>query len=65
MPELPDVILYVEALDRLLTEQTIRDVRVRSPFVMRTFDPPITNAIIAQLAKRTDASCRTVRLLAC
>lgn len=41
MPELPDVILYVEALDRLLSGQTISGVRVRSPFVMRTFDPPI------------------------
>ena len=41
MPELPDVMLYVESLDRLLGDQTIRGVRVRSPFVMRTFDPPI------------------------
>lgn len=41
MPELPDVVLYVESLDRLLTGQSIRKVRVRSPFVLRTFDPPI------------------------
>ena len=41
MPELPDVVLYVESLDRLLTGQTIRKVRVRSPFVLRTFTPPI------------------------
>jgi formamidopyrimidine-DNA glycosylase len=38
MPELPDVVLYVESLDRLLGGETIQDVRVRSPFVMRTFD---------------------------
>jgi len=41
MPELPDVVLYVESLDRLLAGQTIRDVRVRSPFVLRTFSPMI------------------------
>ena len=45
MPELPDVIIYVESLDRLLTGNTIRDVRVRSPFVLRTFDPMIEEAI--------------------
>ena len=41
MPELPDVVTYVEALDRLLTGQCIESVRVRSPFVLQTFDPPI------------------------
>lgn len=41
MPELPDVITYVEALDRLLTGEVIESVRVRSPFVLQTFDPPI------------------------
>ena len=40
MPELPDVVLYVESLERLLTGRTVLDVRVRSPFVLRTFDPP-------------------------
>ncbi|MEL6104978.1 MAG: DNA-formamidopyrimidine glycosylase family protein [Planctomycetota bacterium] len=41
MPELPDVITYVEALDRLLAGQVIETVRIRSPFVLQTFDPPI------------------------
>lgn len=45
MPELPDVVLYVESLDRLLTGQTIREVRVRSPFVLRTFDPMIDEIV--------------------
>lgn len=45
MPELPDVVLYVESLDRLLTGETIRNVRVRSPFVLRTFDPMIETII--------------------
>lgn len=41
MPELPDVVLYVESLERLLAGQTVRNVRVRSPFVLRTFQPMI------------------------
>lgn len=45
MPELPDVVLYVESLDRLLAGQTINNVRVRSPFVLRTFDPMIEEVI--------------------
>lgn len=39
MPELPDVAAYVGALDRLLTGLEVRGVRVRSPFVVRTFEP--------------------------
>ena len=50
MPELPDVILYVESLDRLLTGETMRRVRVRSPFVMRTFDPPVEEIIDRRVA---------------
>ncbi|MGI9471373.1 MAG: Fpg/Nei family DNA glycosylase [Rubripirellula sp.] len=45
MPELPDVVLYVESLERLLQGATLRDVRVRSPFVLRTFSPMIESAI--------------------
>ncbi len=45
MPELPDVTLYVESLERLLGGQVVRDVRVRSPFVLRTFDPPIESVV--------------------
>ncbi|MEO1525856.1 MAG: DNA-formamidopyrimidine glycosylase family protein [Planctomycetota bacterium] len=41
MPELPDVITYVESLQRLLAGQTVESIRVRSPFVLQTFDPPI------------------------
>lgn len=39
MPELPDVAAYVHSLDRLLAGREVRGVRVRSPFVVRTFEP--------------------------
>lgn len=45
MPELPDVVLYVESLERLLAGETIRSILVRSPFVLRTFDPMIDEIV--------------------
>lgn len=42
MPELPDVVVYVERLEAYLTGRTLATVRVASPFVVRTFDPPIS-----------------------
>jgi len=40
MPELPDIVVYLEALDARVTGETINDVRVGSPAVLRTYDPP-------------------------
>jgi formamidopyrimidine-DNA glycosylase len=44
MPELPDVAVYVEALQRRLAGRPIRRVRLLSPFVLRTAVPPISSA---------------------
>ena len=41
MPELPDVTVYVERLQALAGGQRLERVRVLSPFVVRTFDPPL------------------------
>ena len=41
MPELPDVTAYVEALERRVRGRAVRKVRLRSPFLVRTADPPI------------------------
>jgi formamidopyrimidine-DNA glycosylase len=41
MPELPDVVVYLERIEALLGGRKILGVRVASPFVVRTFDPPI------------------------
>ena len=41
MPELPDVTVYVECLERKLIGETLTEVRMSSPFLLRTFDPPI------------------------
>src|ERR1051325_11300323 len=44
MPELPDIVAYIEALDRRITGSTVEAVRVRGPFVVRSVDPPISSA---------------------
>jgi formamidopyrimidine-DNA glycosylase len=41
VPELPDVTLYVEALARRFAGRPLVRVRLASPFVLRTVDPPL------------------------
>jgi formamidopyrimidine-DNA glycosylase len=41
MPELPDISAYLCALDTRIVGQTLESVRVASPFVLRTAEPPI------------------------
>jgi formamidopyrimidine-DNA glycosylase len=41
MPELPDVTVYIEALTERVVNQPIQKIRIGSPFVLRSFDPPI------------------------
>ena len=44
MPELPDVTVYVEALERRFAGEVLRAVRVASPFLVRSVDPPLRDA---------------------
>ena len=44
MPELPDVTVYVEALERRLIGQRLTEIRLSSPFVLRTVAPPLAEA---------------------
>ena len=39
MPELPDVTVYVEALQKRLVGQSLTKMRLASPFVLRTVEP--------------------------
>jgi len=41
MPELPDITVYLEALERRIIGQQLAGVRINSPFVLRTFEPPL------------------------
>ena len=42
MPELPDVLLYIESLSSRILNQTLERVRLASPFVVRSVAPPIS-----------------------
>jgi formamidopyrimidine-DNA glycosylase len=44
MPELPDVTIYVERLQAHLVGQQLERIRLASPFVLRSVDPPIKMA---------------------
>jgi len=44
MPELPDVVVYLEALERRIVGQPLERVRIVSPFVLRSVDPPVAEA---------------------
>jgi formamidopyrimidine-DNA glycosylase len=44
MPELPDVNAYVEAIAARVRGQPLLGIRVASPFVVRSFDPPLSAA---------------------
>ena len=58
MPELPDIVVYIERLTPLILGQPVLQIHLGSPFVLRTVDPPIgaiqgrTIAGIRRLGKR-------------
>src|SRR6184192_600824 len=43
MPELPDVLLYIESLRPRIVNQQLERVRLASPFVLRSVTPPISS----------------------
>ena len=44
MPELPDITVYLEAIEQRILGEQLQAVRVNSPFLVRSFDPPIEAA---------------------
>ena len=44
MPELPDIIVYLEALERFAVGRRLERIRLASPFVLRTADPLLGDA---------------------
>ena len=41
MPELPDITIYIEQLERRIVGQALETLEIAKPFVLRTFDPPV------------------------
>ncbi len=45
MPELPDVTVYIEALDARIRGAALTGFRLANPFVLRSVDPPVSAVI--------------------
>ena len=45
MPELPDITVYVEQLERRIVGRTLEKLEIAKPFVLRTFDPPVAEVV--------------------
>jgi formamidopyrimidine-DNA glycosylase len=43
MPELPDITVYVEALEKRILGERLERVRIVSPFLLRTVEPPVAS----------------------
>ncbi len=44
MPELPEIVAYLEAIDSRVTDATLEEVRIASFSLLKTYDPPIDRA---------------------
>jgi formamidopyrimidine-DNA glycosylase len=44
MPELPDITVYIEALEARIVGQPLERIRIAKPFLLRSVDPPISSA---------------------
>jgi len=44
MPELPDITAYIRALEKRIVGQPLERVRMGSPFLLRTVEPPLASA---------------------
>ena len=42
MPELPDITVYIEHLQSRIVGQPLEKIAIAKPFVLRSFDPPVS-----------------------
>src|SRR5271169_1814261 len=54
MPELPDIAAYITALEPRIVGQPLKQIRLASPFLLRTAQPPLASAegrVVEQLRR--------------
>lgn len=51
MPEFPDITVYIEALEQRVLGAELTSVRISHPFLLRTFEPPISTLIGRRVAR--------------
>ena len=45
MPELPDITVYIEALEQRISGRTLTQAQIASPFLLRTIEPPVSACV--------------------
>src|SRR5271155_994210 len=45
MPELPDIVAYIEALEKRVLGETLKSAIIASPFLLRSIEPPVREAV--------------------
>jgi formamidopyrimidine-DNA glycosylase len=53
VPELPDITVYVEALTRRIVGSQLNEIRLKSPFLLRSVEPPLSAALAKQVLRVT------------
>jgi len=51
MPELPDIDVYIEALEKRVLGRRLVDIRLRSPFLLRTVEPSLDDCLGKTVAR--------------
>lgn len=49
MPELPDITVYRSAMKRFVVGRTVEQIVVRSPFLVRTFEPDLMSVVGSEI----------------
>lgn len=45
MPELPDIVVYIEALEKRVLATTLKSAQIASPFLLRSIEPAVADAV--------------------
>lgn len=60
MPELPDIVVYIEALEKRILRQKLEQIRIASPFLLRTASPSpstVEGKIVRELRRMGKRIC--------
>ena len=60
MPEYPDVTIYIERLNAILQNQTMLNIRLTNPFILRTYEPSVSALAGKKICKFTRLGKRIV-----
>lgn len=60
MPELPDIVVYIECLERRVVGKVLEAVRLGSPFLLRTVTPPLASCVGRRVTSVSRAGKRIV-----